>query len=191
MNLITREHNQDSEKKSILNEIKNKSELHKQKINLKVYLKGEVTKEHYIKIINNHVKLLKNEYFNTMKSMFPKISFPIFYQIYMDILNNQIQIDLKYFENEYKVLDNVQNDQRTIIKDNILKGVEKSVNYSMRQTQNLQESQITVVDDVGFERKIPQDFLDLIKITVDAYWLFFYFISILHLRFFFFFCASI
>lgn len=158
MNLINREHNEDSEKKSILKEIQNKSDMNKQKINLKVSLKGEVTKEHYINIINNHVKLLKNEYFNSIKSMFPKNSFHVFYQKYLDILNNQIQTDLKYFENEYKAFDDAQNNQRTTIKDNILKGAEKGLNYTMRQTQNLQESQITVIDDIDFERKIPQDF---------------------------------
>ena len=105
-------------------------------------------------IINEHIQFIKEEFFNIIQSLSDKKFLNVLYEDNIDILNNQINEDIRDINNfvEKKKTEcdkNYSNNEYLI---------DPGTNYSIREAQN--EKELKILIDVGkdLNTEIKQDF---------------------------------
>ena len=116
-------------------------------------------KKNQIELIKtSHEYFLHNEYLDIIKGITTSGVFNIVYEDNYDVVINQIEFDKS---NLAKIFEKYEKDNEKLkqsIKKDILESTDKSLNYTMRETEHLREIKIIVESDDDFESQIPQDF---------------------------------
>lgn len=128
------------------------------------FLEREVKKKPYwtkrqINIIKNgHSSFINKEFLDIIKGITTDKAYNMVYEDNIDIADKQFESDEKDLANIFKKYEENLELQKKIIKQNILENTDKSLNYTMRETEHLREIKIVIESDEDFESKIPQDF---------------------------------
>lgn len=146
-------------KRSIIeSEIRISAKSHIEFLEREVKKKPYWTKRQINLIKNGHSSFINKEFLDIIKGITTDKAYNMVYEDNIDIADKQFESDEKDLANIFKKYEENLEVQKKIIKQNILENTDKSLNYTMRETEHLREIKIVIESDEDFESKIPQDF---------------------------------
>lgn len=106
--------------------------------------------------IQSHINLLKEEYCDILKFIYPLKKLGMFYENNIDILNEQIKNDLIKFSDAQKEVK--ERYEKYNEKEDLMNLVYGSTNYQIKQQEKFKEIKITVKLNGDLKDEVPQDF---------------------------------